>query len=467
MVLRTTNGGASWTIQTTNTSAWFTGISFANTSVGSLVGSYGVVYRTTDGGSGWKLTTAGIRVPLYGVRFTDQLNGTSVGYQGTILRTTDGGGTWNRQMSAVTGDLQGITFTDGNTAIAIGMYGALLRTTNAGAVWIDQTIKNSPVPPGATATVFWLSGISFSDPRTGIVVGKKDTLISTRDPGFRAFVCRTMNGGIGWTRVDLDYIRWLRAVSFADTNRVTAVGDSGFILQSTNAGNSWNEIPSGTIATLYCLSYGSALLGIVVGERGTILRTADGGSTWNARSSGTLNTLRGVWMADANTGVAVGDSMTVLRTTDGGLTWKPESGGSFSALNAVTVNGATRGYIVGEGGTILGPTPGLPVSVQDPPPPRVPVAFSLDQNYPNPFNPTTAISCRLAAVSYVTLRVYDVLGRDVATLVNEVRSPGQYTVRWNASGYSSGVYFYRLSVGPPADGMDNVFVQTKKLIILK
>jgi hypothetical protein len=308
-----------------------------------------------------------------------------------------------------------------------------------------------------------------------LVVGKKDTLIGAPDLGIRAFICRTADNGIGWTRLKIDYKRWLHAVSFSDSNRATAVGDSGFILQSTNAGFSWDETSSGTVATLLSLSYATPSLGIIVGEKGTILRTTDAGITWSYRQSGTFNTLRGVWLADATTGVAVGDSMTILRTTDGGLNWRTESDGSFSALNAVTFSGLSRAYIVGEGGTILGPTPGIPVLVQEQSRSAVPAAFYLEQNYPNPFNPTTAISYQLpapsgvegSAVSHVVLRVYDVLGREVAMILNEAQPPGKHTIHWDASGFPSGSYFYRMNVSPLSGDLDNSSVQTRKLILLK
>jgi hypothetical protein len=74
----------------------------------------------------------------------------------------------------------------------------------------------------------------------------------------------------------------------------------------------------------------------------------------------------------------------------------------------------------------------------------VPEIFALLQNYPNPFNPTTVISYKLPVNSYVTLKVYDLLGREVATLVDETKDAGSYSVQWNASGFSSGIYFYRL-----------------------
>ena len=90
-----------------------------------------------------------------------------------------------------------------------------------------------------------------------------------------------------------------------------------------------------------------------------------------------------------------------------------------------------------------------------------PLEFRLEQNYPNPFNPVTTMSFVLSHSSFVTLKVYDVLGREAATLVSEVKQPGSYAVKWDASsaGLPSGVYFYRLTAGS--------FVETKKLILMK
>jgi hypothetical protein len=100
----------------------------------------------------------------------------------------------------------------------------------------------------------------------------------------------------------------------------------------------------------------------------------------------------------------------------------------------------------------------IPVSVSDDHTPP-PLTFSLGQNYPNPFNPTTAISYQLSANSFVTLKVFDILGREVATLVNEVQRPGIYRVKWDASGLPSGVYFCRMHAGE--------FVATRKAVLMK
>ncbi len=89
----------------------------------------------------------------------------------------------------------------------------------------------------------------------------------------------------------------------------------------------------------------------------------------------------------------------------------------------------------------------------------LPLGLQLNQNYPNPFNPETVINYELSMTSLVKLAVYDLMGREVATLVNEIKSAGWYSVTWNASHFSSGVYFYKIQVGQ--------FQETKQMILLK
>ena len=89
----------------------------------------------------------------------------------------------------------------------------------------------------------------------------------------------------------------------------------------------------------------------------------------------------------------------------------------------------------------------------------LPGRLELGQNYPNPFNPTTIISYQVPVVSKVRLVVYDLLGREVATLVDEMNQPGTHTVRFDGSNLSSGVYFYRLSAGD--------LVKTRKLVLVR
>jgi len=89
----------------------------------------------------------------------------------------------------------------------------------------------------------------------------------------------------------------------------------------------------------------------------------------------------------------------------------------------------------------------------------VPKVFALSQNYPNPFNPSTIINYQLPKANHVTLRLYDAIGREVATLVDEYKEAGSYDIQFNASKLSSGVYFYRIQAGENVD--------LKKMILMK
>ena len=88
-----------------------------------------------------------------------------------------------------------------------------------------------------------------------------------------------------------------------------------------------------------------------------------------------------------------------------------------------------------------------------------PATFALYQNYPNPFNPLTAIGYQLSALSDVDLSIYNLIGQKVVTLVNKRQPPGRYQVEWDASGFASGVYYYKIESGN--------YVQTRKMIYLK
>ena len=94
---------------------------------------------------------------------------------------------------------------------------------------------------------------------------------------------------------------------------------------------------------------------------------------------------------------------------------------------------------------------------------NLPREYSLNQNYPNPFNPLTVIGYELPVSSYVTLKVFDVLGREVAVLVDEQKDPGSYTVSWNASMLASGVYYYRMV----ADAQPSGFMQVRRCVVMK
>ena len=104
---------------------------------------------------------------------------------------------------------------------------------------------------------------------------------------------------------------------------------------------------------------------------------------------------------------------------------------------------------------------------------KVPFLKDLIKNYPNPFNPTTTLSFAIAHRSFVSLKIYDVLGKEVATLINEERTPGEYEKEFNTAEISqttslpSGIYFYQLQAGDPHTGLEQVFLKTMKMLLIK
>ncbi len=119
-------------------------------------------------------------------------------------------------------------------------------------------------------------------------------------------------------------------------------------------------------------------------------------------------------------------------------------------------DGTRRALRAGEMATLNQPVGHLSLSVGTS---AIPDRFALGQNYPNPFNPTTVISYQIPTASHVHLAIYDVLGREVVALVNEMKEAGAYTATWDATAMPSGVYFYRLNAG--------TFSETRKLLLLR
>ena len=215
--------------------------------------------------------------------------------------------------------------------------------------------------------------------------------------------------------------------------------------------------------------------GWCVGIDGTIIIVVDGIS-WVGQTSNTTKTLNDVFFINSLEGWAAG-SETLMHTIDGGVTWTHElaSQAVGKELRAIYFTSANNGYIVGNY-TVL--KYGLITSVEKEE--ELPTEFSLSQNYPNPFNPSTKIKYTLSFVKQnavslqnnerfveslynVTLKVYDILGREVAMLVNKQQPSGTYEVEFNPVSSNqnpvSGVYFYRIKAGK--------YIETKKMLLLR
>lgn len=186
-----------------------------------------------------------------------------------------------------------------------------------------------------------------------------------------------------------------------------------------------------------------------------ILKTTNNGSNWSEIFFVNGYDEEGIGFVNENTGWVGGWTGPTYQTTNGGANWQLAGWGTN--MNRFRFLSDTLAYAVGD--RVYKYSRGL-VGIQIVSS-EIPDAFNLYQNYPNPFNPSTVIRYSIAENSFVTLKIYDVLGNEIAVLVNEKQNPGSYTYQFSTVNYqlSSGIYFYELSAGN--------FKDTKRMIMLK
>ena len=233
-----------------------------------------------------------------------------------------------------------------------------------------------------------------------------------------------LGSGTSWSLGNSGVTNNLYGVPLFGSKDIT-VGSGGLILRSTNLGVNWFSPNSMTHKNIYSVEYSVNNTSRIycVGDSGLILKSTNDGFNWGFQNSGTNNNLHSVFFyLDDNTGYAVGDNGTILKTTDGG-------GLMTSAQN----------FSDGE---------------------NVASEYSLEQNYPNPFNPITHLEFGISKLGFVTVKIYDVLGNEVETLLNENKIEGSYEIEFNGEEFSSGIYFYSLFV-------DGNLIDTKRMVLLK
>ncbi|MGH2575024.1 MAG: YCF48-related protein, partial [Ignavibacteria bacterium] len=255
----------------------------------------------------------------------------------------------------------------------------------------------------------------------------------------------------------------LNSVFFISPNTGWVGGINGIILKTTNAGNNWFQLNTGTNIRFYSVHFTTADSGWAIGHYpgpGKIFGTTDGGNTWANQYTDSAFALSGSCFVNSSTGWVTGDYGRILYTSNSGVNWYQQSSGvsSWYLYTAFFVSPLT-GWVVGNNGTILKTSTGGVVGINTNNNNQMPNDFKLFQNYPNPFNSTTTINFELPLRSFVTLTVTNVLGEEVAVLVNEYKNAGKYEVKWSADNLSSGIYFYTLKT--------EKFSQTNKLILLK
>ena len=188
-------------------------------------------------------------------------------------------------------------------------------------------------------------------------------------------------------------------------------------------GASWLPLPSPQKSTV-AMKMINTTTGYLTSLRGNVLKTTNGGVSWNVKKLYTNGQLRSIVAFDTNNIWVAGDNGLIISTVGGGV---------ITGITSDNTNIFPQNYL-------------------------------LSQNYPNPFNPQTKIKFDVPAnvkgqTSNVKLIIYDLLGREVTTLVNEELKPGTYEADWDGSNYSSGVYFYKI--------ISEGFVETKKMVLMK
>ena len=375
----------------------------------------------------WTLSRLSPANEVNDIAFPQAQSGWAAG-SSILFRSTNSGGTWVNLPNRPVATLYGVTAVDNMRAWAVGST-AVYRTTDGGSSWNTTFLT---IPGGGR-----LYAISMLSASTGWVSGAGGTLY------------KTTNGGNNWTLVTTGTPRILRAFHFRDEAHGWAVGDGGTVASTSDSGSSWSVATFTDTLAFNGVAFADSLTGVIVGRYGRVYRTTNGGALWTIQSIPTRSHLNAVAFHGRDSGWIAGDNGTILQTTDGGTAWRGTVSGTMVNLRCIAPTDARIQWIAGSSGTILR-TPAATTGIDPDDVAAQPLMISLAQNYPNPFNPATTISYAVPRVTHgpgmVELKVYDLLGREVATLVHQPQGPGEYTVPFHATGLASGVYVYRLAI---------------------
>ena len=413
-------------------------------------------YKLKDIGGGggsctynWSTQTSGTPNQLLTVSAVSDQIGWAAGVGPTVVRTTNGGTSWTAATgTGITGDVYNIYAWSANDALCTTSPSAtfIYKTTNGGTTWTQvYTLAGGFID--AIQMVSTSEGYALGDP-----VGGKWTVLKTTD------------GGNTWARMATEPAQvgteagWNNSFQIVGTNMWFGTNNTR-VYRSTDLGLTWTSgATTGTVNT-YGVHYNNATTGLA-GGTAMVLSTNGGTSYSSVTAPGTAGNLNGI-EGNGSDWWAIRSGNTVYRSTNGAASWTNAfvSGTAvFQDIDfAVVGSGCPNGWAVGNAGVIAkmtGTLVGVTTTSSE-----VPSSYLLKQNYPNPFNPTTNITFALPKAGDVTLKVYDMSGKEVAVLVNEFKNAGSYLVGFNAANLPSGAYFYRIVSGG--------FIETKKMLLVK
>jgi photosystem II stability/assembly factor-like uncharacterized protein len=389
----------------------------------------------------WTAQTSPVATDLNSIWAVNDQVVWACGPSGVVLRTTNGGTSWALANTGLTGnDFYTVCAIDANNCWVGAGDGGLWHTTNGGTAWTFVSL--SPATP-------FVDVVHFFDANNGFALG---------DPSasqWRYYI--TSNGGTTWT---LGANAPASVGTEAGWNNSYDAIDTGHIWWGTNVTKIYKggfRGPFSSGATTQPNSYGIFMNNATTGVASMTTSapavapnnvTTDGGTTWTASSytpAGVGFALRGIhgtgycWM-----GMATG----IIRSTNSGTTWTSQ----FTSANAIyglTFYSQGLGWACTATGKIykyVDPTfTGVSNNNQ------THKDFTLGQNYPNPFNPTTTINYSIPKASNVTIKLYDMLGHEVMSLVNGFQTSGNHTAFVDATSLASGVYVYKMTAGDFSD----------------
>ncbi|GEM_PF-280011 len=389
----------------------------------------------------WYKVNCGNDSKLNSIKFTDSANGFCVGENSIIYKTTNSGFNWSN-ISIFSGEnFVDISIIDAQNILIASHSGKIFKSSNGGYNWlIFENIGLSTI-----------NSISMNN-SSGIVTGSNGK------------IAYTQNSGLNWTIVDLNSNADI-ITSANITESYWAASTLGQIYFSSNSGSSWILQNSGISTAINSIYFYDSQNGYTAGSNGTILHSSNGGQNWNLLSSLSGTNFKSVKFINFNTGWVVAENGIIRKTTNSGLNWGYQISSVSANLNSVYFLSSTLGFIASDSSIVLrSSNSGGILTGSQSISSHIPSQFSLSQNYPNPFNPVTKIKFDLPAFVettrwVVSLKIHDILGREVAVLVNEQLRPGSYEVDWDASAFPSGVYFYSITSGS--------FKETRKMVLLK
>jgi photosystem II stability/assembly factor-like uncharacterized protein len=401
---------------------------------------------------GWNVQTSGTTNALYSVKAVSQTVAWAGGAGGTVLRTIDGGNNWENVGSSF-GDVYNITALDQWTAFVTTTPSAtyIYRTTDGGQSW--QEVYN--------LTGGFIDAIHMFDATNGIAYG---------DPvGGEWVILRTTDGGASWYRIATEPIQagseagWNNAMSVVGTDRIWFGTNNTRVYYTTDGGLTWGFAATTGTTNTYAVEFIDEMNGVAGGTAG--VRTTDGGLTWFSTAVSGTGTIYGIGSAGTKD-FWVARGANVHRSTNVGESWSQEYTGTLGTLygtDFTTYSLQTTGYVVSSTGGIAGyygDVTIVGIGEGD----QLPKAFALHQNFPNPFNPTTTIKYDVKEPSRVVLKVYNILGQEVRTLVNQKETAGFKSITWDGKNnhgqqVASGIYVYRVQMGN--------FVKSRKMMLVK